>query len=232
MMKVFYVASPLQAGAVVALPGLLSHRLQKVLRLAAGATVGLFNGQDGLWAATLDGPKLTHAVVGACVRPQPPVLPLTLLLGGVKREAFETALRQATELGVQAIQPVLTAYAQRSQFNPERAHAIMIEAAEQCERLSVPMLSDFMTLEQAVAAHPAIFWAAERVAGEVALAPWPQPLDHLAVLVGPEGGFSPAEKAWLLAQPQVQAHGLGPTILRADTAVVAALTRAQVLLGV
>ena len=225
-LKHFYLAAPLAPGLIVPLPVPLQRRLQQVLRLAVGAKIGLFNGQDGLWEAAL-GPAPGQATVVALRQAQPTPLPLTLLLAGLKREAFETALRQATELGVQAIQPVLTAYAQRSQFNPERARAIIIEAAEQCERLSLPQLADFIPLEQAVAAHSNIFWAAERLPA----APAPASSAALAVLVGPEGGFAPAEKVWLQAQPQVRVASLGATILRADTAVVAALTQAKLALG-
>jgi 16S rRNA (uracil1498-N3)-methyltransferase len=140
----------------------------------------------------------------------------------LKRDAFETALRQATELGVAIIQPVRTDFVVKTDFNAERAQAIIVEAAEQCERLTLPTLLPVMNLKQAVENQGTLYWAAER---ELAAA-WPQvPKSSAAVLVGPEGGFSVAEKNWLKQQPQVHPVSLGHNILRADTAVVAVLSQ-------
>ena len=125
----------------------------------------------------------------------------------------------ATELGAAAIQTLTTEFSQRDKFNAARATLLMIEAAEQCERLTLPSLLPLQPLSTWLTTLNApCAWAYERGGGA--------PLTASSVLVGPEGGFSPAEVAALQAHPQVHALRLGPTILRADTAVVAALTLA------
>lgn len=214
--KHLYLAAPLQAGLLVPLPAPLQARLSRVLRLGAGAEVALFNGVDGLWRARLANSKATQAEVLEQVRPQPAPHGATLVLGLPKRDAWEAALRQATELGVATIQPVGTQFSQRDTFNVARAEAILIEAAEQCERLSLPTLLPLLSLEAwlKILRTPCL-WAYERGGSA--------PTPATAVLVGPEGGFSPAEVALLSAHPHLQPCSLGPTILRTDTAVVAAL---------
>lgn len=218
MLKHFYLAAPLTAGATVALPEALQSRLSRVLRLGEGAEIACFNGEDGLWRAQLTDAKARQAIIREQRRPQPAPSGATLAVGLPKREAWETILRQATELGVAAIQPLSTQFSQRDKFNAARAEMIMIEAAEQCERLTLPTLRPLQPLAGWLKAlHSPCAWAYER--GGAA------PTRAGTVLVGPEGGFSPAEVAALQAHPQVQPFSLGPTILRADTAVVAALTR-------
>lgn len=219
MLKHIYLHTPLAEGPIL-LPKDVAHRLGKVLRLQAGAELALFNGQDGLWHARLDDPKAGAATCIKCLSPQPPDAGPTLLLACLKRDAFETALRQATEMGASFIQPVGTDFAVKTTFNPTRAQAITVEAAEQCERLTLPQLGPLLPLKQAVTMHHALYWAAEREEAT----PWPpQPSRQAAVLIGPEGGFSTAEKSWLRQQPGVVPVSLGANILRADTAVVAAL---------
>lgn len=218
-LKHIFINLPLQQGVVV-LPKEVAHRLGKVLRLPEGAEVALFNGQDGLWRARLMDSKAGAAECLEQIRPQTEAVGSTLLLACLKRDAFETALRQATELGVAVIQPVSTDFTVKTDFNAERGQAIVTEAAEQCERLTLPVLGKVMPLKQAVEEQQKVYWAAER---EIA-ASWPDKVDvAAAVLVGPEGGFSVAEKSWLKQQAQVTPVSLGETILRADTAVVAVL---------
>ncbi len=205
----------------VALPAPLHARLTRVLRLGQGAEIGVFNGTDGLWRAQLTEPHARHAMVLEQLRAQPPATGPTLVLGLPKREAWETILRQATEMGVAAIQPLKSEFSQRDKFNQARAEMMMVEAAEQCERLTLPTLLPLQPLADWLKnLHAPCAWAYERTGG----ARPPAPTQAQAVLVGPEGGFSPAEVALLQAHPQVQPLSLGPTILRADTAVVAALT--------
>jgi len=220
-LKHIYLNAPLQQGVVV-LPKEVAHRLGKVLRLPAGAEIALFNGKDGLWRAQLDDPKLGIVTCIECLRPQTVTVGPTLLLACLKRDAFETALRQATELGVAAIQPVRTDFVVKTDFNVERAQAIIVEAAEQCERLTLPRLLPLAGLKQSVEGQALVYWAAER---ELA-ATWSNSTQgDGAVLVGPEGGFSAAEKNWLKQRPQVRPVCLGQNILRADTAVVAVLSQ-------
>lgn len=220
-LKHIYLNMPLHQG-VVTLPKEVTHRLGKVLRLAVDDEVALFNGQDGLWRTKLDDPKGGIVTCVELIQPQLEVQGPILLLACLKRDAFEAALRQATELGVKAIQPVMTDFTIKSDFNPARAQAIVVEAAEQCERLSLPEVRSVVPLKQVVQGCPKIYWAAER---EVA-STWPSGLDkEAAVLVGPEGGFSKDEKAWLKLQNQVVPVSLGQNVLRADTAVVAVLSQ-------
>ena len=219
-LKHIYLNMPLQQGVVV-LPKEVAHRLGKVLRLPAGAEVALFNGRDGLWQARLDDPKAGIVSCLAQLRPQTEEAGPTLILACLKRDAFETALRQATEMGARAIQPVTTDFTVKTDFNAERANALVIEAAEQCERLTLPVIKPVRALKQVVAEGGAIYWAAER--GAIGTAPLPD--IAASALVGPEGGFSPAEKDWLGQQPQVVPVSLGKNILRADTAVVVLLSQ-------
>lgn len=205
---------------MVNIPKPLQHRLASVLRLGEGDKVALFNGKEGLWEAEIADKACKTAQLGAQLKPQPVPAALTLVLGLPKREAWESALRQATELGVGAIQPLNTEYAQRGHFNPERAQTLIVEAAEQSEHLTLPTLLPTLTLPAWLKAlkTPCLYGAAR---GEGVGKAGAQ-----TVLVGPEGGFSPAEEALLAAQPHIIATRLPTGILRTDTAVVAMLTAA------
>jgi 16S rRNA (uracil1498-N3)-methyltransferase len=220
-LKHFYTDAPLAAGPL-ALPASLSHRLSKVLRLGVGAPLALFNGKDGLWAATLTDAKATRATLTHQLLLQPaPAAGLTLALGLPKRDAWESALRQATELGVAAIQPLTTDHSMVGKLNLMKAHAHLLEAAEQCERLTLPTLHPPVKLATWLAGQTSpIAWAYERGVPARGL----NLTACTSVLVGPEGGFSPAEINLLNAHPQVVPFTLLTPILRTDTAVVAALT--------
>lgn len=157
-------------------------------------------------------------------------MPLVLFIALPKKDAMTNVLRQATELGVNHIVPVLSRYAVPDKVNAERMQALVVEAAEQCERLSLPHIAPVQPLQQAVAASVTpVLWCAEHIKGAFlpCTASKPNWAEGVAVLVGPEGGFSAEEKAFLAAQPHVYAVGLGNTVLRVDTAVVAALALAK-----
>jgi 16S rRNA (uracil1498-N3)-methyltransferase len=219
-LKHFYVDDALNAGPLN-IPTALSHRLAKVLRLGAGAPLAVFNGTDGLWAATVADVKATRLNLTHQLAPQPAApTGLTLAVGLPKREAWESALRQATELGVATIQPLLTDYTVAPKLNLTKAHAQAIEAAEQCERLTLPTLCPPLKLAAWLAAQTTpVAWAYERgTAVNNALL-----RTCTTVLVGPEGGFSPAEVELLSHHPHVVPFTLPTPILRTDTAVVAAL---------
>lgn len=218
-LKRFYMDVPLATGRVAA-PAELAHRLSRVLRLAEGDTVALFNGREGLWQATLaDGKGRVLEVTGK-LADQPERQPLVLALGMPKREAWETALRQATELGATDIVPLFTEHSVVGRLNAEKSRAHLIEAAEQSESLNIPRLHPPAQLEPWLAVQGGrVAWAYERGAearaGLAAIR---------TLLVGPEGGFSPTEIEVLLAHPNVVPFTLPTGILRTDTAVVAALT--------
>lgn len=218
-MRYFFADVVLDAGNVVQLAAEVQHRLGKVLRLGAGERVALFNGRDGLWEATL-GEKARTAEVLRCLKPQPaPALPpFALALCVPKREAWESALRQATEMGVDEIFPLLSARCVPTRLNEDRARELVREAAEQCERLTLPMVHPMAKLADWLAArHAPVAWAYERLEGAFS------PPTARCLLVGPEGGFDPAEVALLRGHAAVEPLDLGPTILRVDTAVVAGL---------
>lgn len=220
-MRRFYVEAPLAAGQTVALPQGLQHRLSRVLRLGAGSTVALFNGADGLYEAELTDVKARTARITRQLQPQIELPQLELVLALPKREAWEAALRQATELGATTIRPLKSDFAQVARLNLDKAHAHLVEAAEQCERLSLPTLHPVQSLNAFLAElNEPCAWAYERGTGQTA-----RPLTARQVLVGPEGGFSAAEVEALQNHPHIQPFTLGSTILRTDTAVVAALTR-------
>ena len=221
-LKHLYINAPLQGGACLVLPSTLQHRLSKVLRFGEGDTIALFNGVNGLWEAEISDKACKTAQLGTQLKAQPVPATLTLVLGLPKREAWESALRQATELGVGAIQPLNTEYAQRGHFNPERAHTLIVEAAEQSEHLAIPTILPTQSLPNWLKSlnTPCLHGAAR--GAELGKR------GAQSVLVGPEGGFSPAEEAMLAAHAQIVPCHLPTGILRTDTAVVALLTAALV----
>jgi 16S rRNA (uracil1498-N3)-methyltransferase len=223
-----FVPAPLAAGVVIdATPG-QAHYLATVMRRGPGDPVHLFNGADGEWAARIErlgrGTAVLH--VGAQLRPQAPEPDLWLVFALLKRDATDLLIRQGTELGVAAFRPVITARTNAARTNPERLATIATEAAEQSERLTLPALHPPCSLAELLAGWPAdrkLFAALERSPA----APPPAAAGPAALLVGPEGGFTEAELDLLRARPFVTAVGLGPRILRAETAALAGLALLQ-----
>ncbi len=217
-LKQFYLDAPLAGGRVGA-PAELAHRLSRVLRMAEGDNIAVFNGRDGLWQATLADGKARVLHLTDKLLDQPERQPLVLALGVPKREAWETALRQATEMGVTDIVPLFTEHSVVGRLNTEKSRAHLIEAAEQSESLHIPRLHAPAQLEPWLDSQNAkIGWAYERGASaKIGLT------GIRTLLVGPEGGFSPAETELLAAHANVVAFTLPTGILRTDTAVVAAL---------
>jgi 16S rRNA (uracil1498-N3)-methyltransferase len=235
-----FVDADLCAGREVRLADERVHYLRDVLRLAPGAAVDLFNGQDGEWRAALAavGKKQATLTVDRQLRPQAAGPDLWLVFAPIKRARIDSVVEKATELGVSALLPVVTQHVAVERVNTKRLRAIAVEAAEQCERLSVPEVREPVTLGKLSAAWPAerrLLLCAE--AGEARpiaealqsyvnedAAPW-------AILIGPEGGFARSELDALVKLPFVMPVGLGPRILRADTAALAALACWQAILG-
>ena len=231
-----FVESPLEAGAAVALAPGQAHYLRNVMRQGRGDRIRLFNGRDGEWQGVIASLATKRAAIGLETRvaPQTPAPDLRLLFAPLKSERTRFVVEKATELGVGAIHPVLTRHGQTKRINRDRLCAHAIESAEQCGRLEVPPIVPLCPLADAVND-----WQPERrllvcdpeaeptVADALAIGadtPW-------AILVGPEGGFAPSERLLLADLPAtVHAH-LGPRILRAETAVVAALACWQTLAG-
>lgn len=233
-----YIEGDLAAGAAVECSRDQAHYLAHVLRLALGDPVALFNGRDGEWLAHIDavGKKSAVLAVGRQLRPQAPEPDLWLVFAPVKRAPLDFLVQKATELGVSALMPAITRRTVVERIKRERMEANAIEAAEQCERLTLPRVDDARALSQILDSWPPerrILLCAE--AG--AAAPINEflrecdPGEPWAVLTGPEGGFEQTELDLLRKFPNVSAVGLGPRILRADTAALAALSCWQAVLG-
>ena len=223
-----YVSAGLASGTTIAgTPG-QAHYLGPVLRHGAGDPVRLFNGQDGEWQARIGELRRDRVmfVVEAQFRPQAPDLDLWLVFSMLKRDATDLVVQKATELGASALWPVITEHTNTARLNPSRLTAIATEAAEQCERLTVPVLHAPRQLADLLADWPrgrVLYAAIERSnAARPSAATGPA-----ALLVGPEGGFAPAELDAMLRHPFVAPISLGPRILRAETACVAGLALLQ-----
>ncbi len=233
-----YVASDLQAGADLALDEAAAHYLRHVLRLGEGATLRLFNGRDGEYAATLGLAGKRGAMVRLGEQTQPYRAPrdLWLCFAPIRQGRIEFLIEKATELGAARLVPVLTQRTQLRQINAVRLEAHVKEAAEQCERLDLPALAPLVPLETMLAQWPAerrLFACLERQAapGLLAALQGLPPGGPLAILIGPEGGFAPEEAERIVAWEFVTPVSLGETILRAETAALAALALAQAVLS-
>ena len=229
-----YVSGDLGAGLGVTASEAQVHYLLHVMRAKSGQRVSLFNGRDGEWLAQIGG-LAKRGVTLTCLKQteaQAGVPDLWLLFAPVKKTPSDYLTQKATELGVSLLQPVTTRRTIVSRINLERMAANAVEAAEQSGRLSVPEIREAVTLEKLLASWPKqrrIFFCdeggdAEPLANAARAAP-------AAILTGPEGGFDPAERDALRALPFVTPVALGPRILRADTAALAALAIWQSVSG-
>lgn len=231
-----YVRAPLSAGATVPLDRSQTHYLGTVLRLTSGERVLIFNGCDGEWSATLQTLKRSAAlVVGGRTRPQPARGDLHYLFAPLKAARLDYMVQKAVEMGVSALRPVLTRHGQVTRINGERMLANAIEAAEQCGLLSLPEIKPLAALTDVLAAwepqRRLVFCDEDAEVKSPVAALAGLPAAPLALLIGPEGGFSAEERDLLLKRPHVVRLSLGPRILRADTAAVAALAVIQAVVG-
>jgi 16S rRNA (uracil1498-N3)-methyltransferase len=232
-----FVEAELGDGASVVIEEGQAHYIVHVMRAKIGDRISLFNGRDGEWLAEVTQIAKRSCTVTCTVQTaaQSDVPDLWLVFAPVKKTPADYLTQKATELGVRALQPIMTRRTIVTRVNTERMHANAVEAAEQSERVTVPEIREAVALDKLLAAWPAerrIVFCDE--AGDArpireALAdasdgPW-------AIFTGPEGGFDPAERALLRSQPHVTAVSLGPRILRADTAALAALAVWQALRG-
>lgn len=230
-----YVDQPLAFGARLELDGAPANYLKNVLRLKEGAIIHLFNGRDGEWRAAIAaaGKRRVELDVAECVRPQTKSGDLWYLFAPLKHARLDYMVQKAVEMGASRLQPVFTRRTQAGRVNLERMHANAVEAAEQCGILSIPEIAEPQKLDKVLDSWPQdrrlIFCDEDADGdplGQLAVEPGP-----LAVLIGPEGGFDPAERERLLRLPGVLRLSLGPRILRADTAAIAALAVVQATLG-
>ena len=233
-----FIDATLAPGAAVALERDQSNYLGNVLRLKSGDGILVFNGRDGEWQASLSGRKRPDQLtIGSQTRPQDSLPDLAYVFAPLKHARLDYMVQKAVEMGAARLQPVLTRHTQVARVNGARMRANAIEAAEQCGILTLAEVADPLTLERflgerdghrllvfcdetADVADPLAALTAARTAGQ-----------GIDVLIGPEGGFAEAERALLLRQPRRLRLSLGPRILRADTAGVAALALVQTALG-
>ncbi|WP_209506655.1 MULTISPECIES: 16S rRNA (uracil(1498)-N(3))-methyltransferase [unclassified Ruegeria] len=231
-----YVEQPLGQGQSVPLTRDQAHYLFGVMRLPVGGAVALFNGKDGEWLAEVaESGKRGGALT--CIRQTKPLqLPpdLWFLFAPIKKARTDFIVEKAAEMGAARILPVQTEFTNADRIRQDRLQAHAIEAAEQCGGTYVPEVADLQRLDRVLKTWPegrqlmfcneAEVGSALRLAANEKGRPW-------AILIGPEGGFSNAERARLSALPYAHVVSLGPRILRADTAAVAALTMWQQALG-
>jgi 16S rRNA (uracil1498-N3)-methyltransferase len=233
-----FVDAPLAPGETVALERSHSNYLGNVLRLAAGETILVFNGRDGEWQASISGRKRPDSLtITARIRPQDRLPDLAYVFAPLKHARLDYMVQKAVEMGASSLQPVLTRFTQVSRVNGERMRANVIEAAEQCGILSVADVAEPMPLDRYLSARDGqrllVFCdeAADVTNPLQALQGETVAPGGIDVLIGPEGGFAEEERAILLRQPNTLRLSLGPRILRADTAGVAALALVQAVLG-
>ncbi len=230
-----FVPHDLAPGASLDLDEGQSRYLAAVMRQAVGDEVAVFNGRDGEWRATLAkvGKKAVTLTALSRTRPQETGPDLDLVVALVKRARLETIVEKAAELGARRVLPVVTERTNADHTRVERLQAIAVEASEQTGRLDVPQVLEPEKLDRLLArwdvGRQLLFCdeagdAPPVLAAVKAGGPW-------AILIGPEGGFSARERAQLRALPYAVPAGLGPRILRADTAAISALTLWQAAAG-
>jgi len=223
-----FVTAPLAQDGAAALSGDQNHYLSRVMRLKQGSALRLFNGRDGEWLAEL---TVEGARCNELLRPQSTGGEAWLLFAPPKKDRVRFLVEKATELGVARLMPVTTEHTEPPETRRDKLNDWAIEASEQCGRLDVPEC-----LAQESLAATLETWPADRLllfCDEAGGAPLLQVLEGaagaVAFLVGPEGGFSPAERDALVSDPRVAPVSLGPHILRVETAAIAALSSWQAL---
>ena len=238
MIPRLYVETPLSAGAEIALDPARSHYLRDVLRRETGASVLLFNGRDGEWQGSIARLAKSGARIAIDRQTRGQQMPpdLWLAFAPIKRDRIDVLAEKATELGCRCLLPIFTQHTAVTRVNVERLRAHAIEAAEQTERLDIPeirnpaklgeLLEDWSPARRLIVC--AEFGEARPIAEALRQLPPDVPY---AVMTGPEGGFARSELDALGKLPFVTAVGLGPRVLRADTAALAALACWQAILG-
>lgn len=222
-----FVDADLSTGGEVTLPPPASHYVTQVMRRVAGDSVRLFDDRSGEWhgVVAVSHRKATVVDLIAHLAPREPVADLWLCAAPLKRGRIDWVAEKACELGVARFVPVVTARTVVDKLNLDRLRAHMVEAAEQCGRTALPTLAAPTTLAALLAAwepgRALIF--ADETGGAPLAATLATTRAPAAILIGPEGGFTPAERAMIRELPQTVAVSLGPRILRADTAAVAAI---------
>lgn len=232
-----YVQHDLREGASLSLESDQAHYVQHVLRHKAGESLRLFNNHNGEWLARIDHlhKKKAELLVTEQLSAPLAVPDVWVLFAPIKYGKIDFLMQKVTELGAARIQPVMTDHTIVHRINYERLHANAVEAAQQCERTHIPEITEAVNLPQLLAEWPedrTLIYADESGSGEPASVLYagdkPQ---KWAILIGPEGGFSSAEHALIQKQKYAKPIGLGPRILRADTAALTLLAITQCAWG-
>ena len=228
-----YVEHALEEGQHVDVSQDQSHYLGNVMRLSAGDPVALFNGTAGEWRAKIVRLAKRGGILECEAQTAPQSNPpdVWMLFAPIKKTRTDFIVEKAVELGASRIVPVQTEFTNAERIRRDRLQAHAIEAAEQSGGTFVPEVADLIPLSRLLSDWPeerSLWWANEALSGQTTCDPAPAPA---AILIGPEGGFSPVERTRLSALPFVRHLALGPRILRADTAAVSALTLWQSLHG-
>ena len=232
-----YVDHPLGAGQTVPLDRDQAHYLFGVMRLAVGARVALFNGRDGEWQAEVAEASKRSGVLSCVEQSKPLQMPpdLWLIFAPIKKARTDFIVEKAAEMGAARILPVGTEFTNSERIRQDRLQAHAVEAAEQCGGTYVPEVADLQKLSGLLDHWPAerhlMFCDEAEVGQQLFLDVTQGEGQAWAILIGPEGGFSPAERKRLHGMAQSHVVSLGPRILRADTAAVAAMTLWQQKLG-
>jgi len=235
-----YVSGDLLAGGTLTLSRDQSHYMIRVMRQGLGDHALVFNGHDGEWLARIDDPGKTACRLALMkqTRPQSPEPDIWLVFAPIKKTRLDFLVEKSVELGVSRLVPVVTDHTDVGRVNVERLSATAMEAAEQCERLSVPAIDSPRDLKKAMADWPSgrqLFVMDETGRGEPAVKAFSRSGENsarpAAILVGPEGGFSAGELDALRDLPFVTSATLGPRVLRAETAALMALSCWQALSG-
>jgi len=233
-----FVDAALAAGETLALERTQSNYLGNVLRLSERDTILVFNGRDGEWQAAIIGRKRPDSLeIVTQIRPQDRLPDLAYVFAPLKHARLDYMVQKAVEMGASSLQPVLTRFTQVARVNGERMRANVIEAAEQCGILNLATVSEPVALDRYLSHRDGarlLVFCDEAAATSNPLKALQSGLtasDGIDVLIGPEGGFAEEERAILLRQPRTLRLSLGPRILRADTAAVAALALVQAALG-
>ena len=232
-----YVTTDLAAGGTLSIEGQQAHYIVNVLRMAEGAELLVFNGRHGEWRARLAARSKKSATLTLAeqTRPQPPPPDLVYCFAPLKQGRLDYLVQKAVEMGAGVLQPVITQHTQVARIGADRIEANAVEAAEQCGVLTIPETREAVRLERLLAGWPPdrrlIFCDEDASTNNPLPALGAIAERKLGLLVGPEGGFSEDERRQLRALPFVTAIPLGPRILRADTAAVAALALIQATIG-
>lgn len=231
-----YVEAPLEAAATVAFDRGQANHLRNVLRLGQGDSVLLFNGRDGEWQARLAsaGKRELAAELGERQREQPKPDDLHVLFAPIKHVRLDYLVQKAVEMGASRLQPVITRHTQVTRVNLDRMRANVVEAAQQCGVLALAQVGEPAAFNEAIAETGRLMVFCDEdatVKDPVAALTAAGTGLPISVLIGPEGGFAEEEREALLQRENVVRIALGPRILRADTAAVAALALVQTVLG-